>query len=209
MDIYLNHETEWWRPRPRAAFRGPGGHPPLSENRDLHVLGVLHTAAALAARHGMDVSAAALAALLHDRFKADPPAKIEADMRALGAEIDPDDRPFPSIWHGPRAALHARVGLKLTAAEGADAIAEAVALHSTGEAGAGPLARLMLVADSIEPTRDFEGVEALRELARVDLEAGFAAALDRKISFLRDRGMIPSPRAERAGREAHERNPGL
>lgn len=160
----------------------------------------------LADLHGLDTSAAALAALLHDRFKSDSPLRIESAMKSLGEEITDEDRPWPALWHGPRAAAHARHELGLGPEDALDAISEAVALHSTTDAGAGPLTRLMLLADSLEPTRDFEGIEELRKLAANDFEAAFEATLANKVEHMKSRGIEPSPRALRALAECQERN---
>jgi HD superfamily phosphohydrolase YqeK len=96
------------------------------------------------------------------------------------------------------AAATVRDECGLTDAEGAEEIAEAVRLHSTSDAGAGLLARVLFLADRLEPTRSFEGARELRLLARKDFEAAYRRALEAKIRHLETEGRAVSPRARRA-----------
>lgn len=174
----------------------------LGPKRFLHVLGVTHTACALAMRHGegcgVTAERAAMAALLHDRSKPMTPAEIEADCKRRGSEIPEEDRPYPALWHGWHAALLVRQDFGWTEADGVDEIAEAVQFHSTAEAGMGPLAKILFLADSLEPSRDFPGIDELRKLARNDLDEGFRVTLEHKCEYIESRGGSLNPRAVRA-----------
>lgn len=160
----------------------------------MHVLGVAHTAAALAFRHGADPARAACAAWLHDISKSMPPAEIEADLIRRGAAIDDDDRAHPATWHGPHAAALARGELALEDEE----LACAVALHSTADEGMSQLAKILFLADALEPGREHEGIRELRALARKDLDEAFRRTLERKCRAVQDKGWGLSPRAARA-----------
>ena len=50
---------------------------------------------------------------------------------------------------------------------------------------------MIYLADYMEPTRDFPGVEVLRGLAETDLDAGVLLGLEMSIEDLEDRGMTP------------------
>lgn len=176
----------------------------LDSDRFLHVLGVTHTACALAERHGVDVTAAAIAALFHDLSKPIAPGEIDADLAARGVPISAEDRPFPSIWHGPQAAALAAEDPDIARRPDAPAIAEAIRFHSTGEAGMGPLGKILFLADYLEPGRGIEGTGPLLEAAFDDLDAGFARALGAKCRYMKEQGMTISPRAERARRASGE-----
>jgi HD superfamily phosphohydrolase YqeK len=119
-------------------------------------------------------------------------------LEAWGPGIDPADEPYPAVWHGPHAAQWAVRELGLSDAEGADEIAEAVSLHSTADRAMGRLARVLFVADALEPTRGYEGIDELRALARRDLDSAFSRVLERKCAHLSRRGEPLSPRAQRA-----------
>lgn len=171
----------------------------LPPKKFLHALGVTHTAVALAERHGVATDWAALAGLLHDRSKAMAPEEIERDLARRGIGIPEDDKPYPAIWHGLHAAVWARQDLGLSEADGIEDIAEAVQFHSTAEADISPLAKVLFIADIIEPSRSFEGIESLRRVAHENLDEGFRTCLARKCAYVkRQRGAALSPRAVRA-----------
>ena len=50
------------------------------------------------------------------------------------------------------------------------AVIKAVAYHTTGRAQMSLLEKILYLADIIEPGREFDGVEKLREIAHADLE---------------------------------------
>lgn len=168
--------------------------------RFLHVLGVTHVAVALAARHGVDPSRAAMAALLHDLSRETPPAELEADLARRGRPVEDDDRPVPPSWHGLHAAARA-AEFGLAPETGLAEIEEAVRLHTTADAGMGPLARVLYLADSTEPGRVYPQADELRRAARENLDAGFRACVRHKIGYARERGLSIGPRSERAWRE--------
>jgi len=171
----------------------------LRPPRFLHVLGVTHTAVQLAERHGLDCELAAAAGLIHDRSKEMDPKEIEADLTRRGVEIPEEDRSFPPIWHGLHAAAWLRQDPGWASGAGLDALAEAVRYHSTAEAGLGTLARLLFVADFIEPGREFEGIDELRSEAREDLDAAFKSCLAAKCRhMIRKGGKAVHPAAQRA-----------
>jgi len=169
--------------------------------RFLHILGVTHTALALAFIHGKDPDRAAAAALLHDSSKPLSPKELEADLDRMGAALADEDRPYPKIWHGIHAAAVARRNEDLSRSLGVESleeVARAVEVHTTADREMSPLAKLLFVADAIEPGRAYAGVDELRRLARTDLDAAFRGVLRRKIEHVREKGGTLSPRAERA-----------
>jgi predicted HD superfamily hydrolase involved in NAD metabolism len=166
----------------------------LDQRRLLHLLGVAHTAATLAQTHGLDVGRAVLAGLLHDLSKPIDPEDIERDLTAWGVAIPEEDRDYPRIWHGLHAAVWAGRELGLDAPE----IHEAVMLHTTADAGVGPLTRALFIADLAEPLRRVDEAPAILALARRDLTAGFRLALRVKVAHVRGKGRPIHPRARRA-----------
>lgn len=167
----------------------------LSARRMLHVMGVTHTAAALAAAHGLDVEAAAYAGLLHDQSKDVPPARIRADLAAAGEPIPAEDLDFPNTWHGFHGALLARTELGLED----PALLEAIRLHTTADAGVGALTEVLFIADLCEPSRGIEIAPEILCFAKKDLEDGFRKALAHKLRHVMTRKkMSLHPRAIRA-----------
>ena len=56
------------------------------------------------------------------------------------------------------------------------------------------LAKVVFLADMIEPGRDFPGVEELRRLAAKDLDAAMLTAYSNTIKYLLDGNLLIHPR---------------
>ncbi|MDR2771288.1 MAG: bis(5'-nucleosyl)-tetraphosphatase (symmetrical) YqeK [Clostridiales Family XIII bacterium] len=164
----------------------------LGEKRAAHVLGTARTAAALAARCGVDAEKAKRAALLHDWFRNAPPAELDALIDRYG--IDPALKGSAGLSHGKIAAAWMERELGIADAE----LTDAVRYHTTGRAGMSALEKILYVSDAAEPTRDYEGVSLLRETARRDLDEACVMALENTLRLLEARGLLPHPDSLRA-----------
>jgi predicted HD superfamily hydrolase involved in NAD metabolism len=175
----------------------------LGPHRMLHVLGVTHTAMALAARHRLDVAQAALVGLLHDQSKEIPPQEIRAELEAMGYPLPAEDLEYPHTWHGYHAAALGRIELGLCQPE----IIEAVSLHTTGDAEIGPLTKVIFIADLCEPGRSPAFAPEILRQARRDLDEAFRRALVHKLlHVLGKKKALLHPKALRALRaHAHLR----
>lgn len=73
--------------------------------------------------------------------------------------------------------LHAKTGA--AAAQSifgeSDAVVSAIKYHTTGKPDMTALEKIIYLADMIEPNRTYPGVDAIREAAARDLDAGRAA----------------------------------
>ena len=69
-----------------------------------------------------------------------------------------------------------------------DEIYWAIYWHTTGKADMTKLEKVIYLADYIEPSRDFPGVEKLRRAVHADLEHGLLMALEDSIEEMRQRG---------------------
>ena len=149
----------------------------LKEKRIAHVQGCEAEARRLAARWGADVDQAAEAAILHDITK-----KLELPEQLLLCEkygIMND-----TLEKRSSKLLHAKTGAALARAEfgvGRE-VYNAIRWHTTGKANMSVLEKILYMADYMEPSRDFPGVEELRRLAYEDLdkamELGFRMSLE-------------------------------
>ena len=68
---------------------------------------------------------------------------------------------------------------------------EAIRWHTTGKPDMNTLEKIIYLADYIEPTRDFPGVEDLRELAYKDLDAAMELGLRMSLEEIRSHGVEP------------------
>lgn len=116
-------------------------------------------AVSLAALYGVDEADAALAGLLHDWDRETAPGDLVARARELGLDVTDVDEAVPYLLHGPVAAA----GLAAEFPDLPDTVIEAVGAHTYGVPGMSELAMVVYIADVIEPSRQHEGVAALRE----------------------------------------------
>ncbi len=72
-----------------------------------------------------------------------------------------------------------------------DAVYEAIRWHCTGKPDMTLLEKIIWLADYIEPTRDFPGVEKTRKLAYEDIDKALAASLEMSLAFIRKEGGEP------------------
>jgi predicted HD superfamily hydrolase involved in NAD metabolism len=162
----------------------------LPAKRFLHTLGVLETASSLAEQHGLDTHKAVLAALLHDCAKGLDRQELEAMEQQSLYRVNEADRDFPAIWHGPAGAYLARTRYEVDDPEVLDAIEH----HTLGHANPSPTLRVLMASDSLEPLREYEGIQVLREAVRKDLRSGLIAVLKEKVEHVNSKGRKPHPR---------------
>lgn len=151
-----------------------------------HVRGTEEEAVRLAKRWGDDPFDAAEAAILHDITK-----KLTLNEQLILCEeygIITD-----TAETGSEKLLHAKTGAALARARfGVSArVYDAIRWHTTGRAGMSQLEKIIYMADYMEPNRDFEGVDKLRELVYTDLDAAMALGLEMSLDELRSRGIAP------------------
>ena len=166
----------------------------LSDKRFDHTLRVAETAERLAGLHGLDPSKARLAGLLHDVARETDGDELLRIAAKNSLPIGEPEREKPMLLHGPAAAELAETKLRVRD----EAVLEAVRVHTTGASGMGPLSLVVFVADKIEPGREGDWVEELRELAEKDLGEAARASLESSISFNEGRGRTIHPRSREA-----------
>ena len=168
----------------------------LKHKRIPHVLGTEQEAIRLAERYGADVEKARVAALLHDCTK-----KLDMDeqlalCRRYGIELD-------ELEHRALKLLHAKTGAAIARDVFGvdDEIYSAIRWHTTGRAGMTLLEKIMYLADYIEPSRDFPGVDKLRAVCYKDLDEGLLMGLEMTIEEMTGMGN-PVHRATIEARDA-------
>ncbi len=165
------------------------GH--LGDRLYRHSVGVAETAAALAVRYGGDRQRAYLAGLLHDYGKAYTREELCQKAELLGLRLDRITLAEKRLLHAPVGAALLQHELGLTD----PAVLKAVAYHTTGREKMSLLEKVLYLADLIEPERDFDGVEKLREIAFTCLDAALLAAVDQTIQSVIRRGLLLHPRS--------------
>ena len=152
----------------------------ISAHRYEHTMGVVSTAGKLAVLFGADEEKCRLAALLHDctkRLTSEEQLKFESLRDTM------------SIAAIPEKLFHAVTGAELAQREFgiSDELRDAIRWHTSGRPGLSLLEKIIYLADMIEPNRDFEGVERLRELCFENIDRAMREALEISIESIRQR----------------------
>lgn len=162
----------------------------LSLRRLEHSLRVAENAEWLATRWNLDSQKCYLAGLLHDIARDYPPEELLRLAWAYGivwAELEAN---FPVLLHGSVGAEIIKRDLGLTDPE----LLEAVRLHTTGDYPLSPTARVLFLADYIEPGRNFPGVTKARQAAELSLDHGVAVATQQILAHLLTVGQAIDPK---------------
>ena len=155
----------------------------LKHKRIPHVLGTEQEAIRLAERYGADVEKARVAALLHDCTKRLDMEEQLALCRQYGIRLDVLEQQALKLLHAKTGAAIARDVFGVD-----DEIYRAIWWHTTGHAGMTLLEKIMYLADYIEPSRDFPGVDKLRAVCYKDLDEGLLMGLEMTIEEMTEMG---------------------
>ena len=159
----------------------------VKEKRYEHSLRVTQTARALCKQFGVDHGKADIAAISHDLCKELPHETLLEIAARDGNGITSLESSRPSLLHGRAAAVVIRAEYGITDEE----ILEAVRAHTFGKPGMCVLAKIIYIADKIEPGRkhpiEAAGVEsyALDEL--------LLKVIEENIAYLEQKGEKVSP----------------
>ena len=152
--------------------------------RFVHTQGVEYTAAALAMRYGEDVERAQVAGLLHDCAKCMGNDKLLSDCEKHHIPVTDVERRNPYLLHAKVGSYLAKKEYKVEDPE----ILSAILYHTTGHPNMTLLEKILYIADYMEPNRDFEGVERLRELTETDLDGAVLLGLEMSVKEMEERG---------------------
>ena len=171
----------------------------LKYQRIPHVLGTEQEAIRLAERYGADVEKARVAALLHDCTKK---LNMEQQLelcRRYGIELDELEQKALKLLHAKTGAAVARDVFGVD-----EDIYSAIWWHTTGHGDMTLLEKIIYLADYIEPSRNFPGVDKLRRACYKDLDEGLLLGLEMTIQEMTDMGN-PVHRATIEARDALKR----
>ena len=158
----------------------------LKESRYKHTLGVCETAKKLAELNNESVEKAEIAALAHDVAKnlsKEEMLKIIDENNITLSKVEKENM---QLWHsiiGPAVAKE-RLGIC------DEEILDAIRWHTTGKEDMSVLAKIIYIADMIEPGRDFEGLEEIRTKTFENLNDGVYTGLTHSIQFLLSKDLL-------------------
>ena len=147
----------------------------------------------LAVRHGVDAVQADIGIAAHDLARAVKKRVLLREAERLSLDISFVERRQPLLLHGPVAAawLNIEDGYHI------DAVLEAVEFHTTGRPGLGEVAKVVFLADKLDPWKVERAsfLKRVEELARADLDTAILHYLDKTIERLIEAGQMVHPKA--------------
>lgn len=160
----------------------------LKYSRYLHSVGAMECAIALAERFHCPGGKARTAALLHDCAKL-PADRLTALAEQYGVPVSEFDRSTPGLLHDRVGAFVAREEYGVADEQ----ILSAIRRHTLCGKDMTTLDKVVYVADKIERTRDYPGVEELRAASRRDLDEAVLLCMDSVIRHLEGRNQAIQP----------------
>lgn len=154
----------------------------LSPQRWIHSQGVSMVAYHLAEKYGGNKEKAKIAGLLHDCAKELSLTMMQKVVEKIQEDIPPAVMESRALLHGPAGSVWAEKEYGITDSE----IKEAIYFHTTGRPDMSLLEKIVFLADYIEPSRKFPGVDTIRQATEQSLDAGVLAAYDSTIHHLLD-----------------------
>ncbi len=173
----------WYDALPELSWLREKAYAYLEPERIAHVVGCESEAVMLAKTWGEDPDTAATAGILHDitkQYRGEDQLNL---CRKYGIVYDEAEAQNTVILHARTGAAMARELFHVS-----EEIQNAIRWHTTGKPDMTTLEKILYLADFIEPTRDFPGLDELRELAYKDLDAAMALALSLSMGDIRRRG---------------------
>jgi nicotinate-nucleotide adenylyltransferase len=158
----------------------------LSNERYIHTQGVCSEAVKMAEKFGADKEKAYTSALLHDCAKCLDKKEEERLIIKYDVELDEMTKQCHPIVHAPLGAAVAQHEYGITDSE----ILNAIRFHTTAHPKMSLLEKIVFLADMIEPSRSYGGVDELRKLAETDIDAAFKEGLRQTLAHNLNKGAI-------------------
>lgn len=152
----------------------------LSKKRYKHSIMVSRTAEALADKYNVSRAIVRYAALAHDIAKEMTDEEALEYIKSYNIKLDESILENPNLAHGEIGAILLMEKFDCTNED----VLDAVRWHTYGNEVMSIIAKIVYVADIIEPTRDFDGVEELRELAFIDLDRAIIRYYEMSMEYL-------------------------
>ncbi|WP_392486610.1 bis(5'-nucleosyl)-tetraphosphatase (symmetrical) YqeK [Haloimpatiens sp. FM7315] len=153
----------------------------LKEERFIHSIGVRDVAQKLASVYDESImNKARIAGLIHDCAKNLSDEKLLDLVKKEKFKLDEVTKNNLQLLHGFAGAIIAKNIMKV---EDLD-ILNAIKCHTTGKENMSILEKIIYLSDFIEPSREFHGVDSIRELAFENLDEAVIKAFDSTINYV-------------------------
>ncbi|GBF10102.1 bis(5'-nucleosyl)-tetraphosphatase (symmetrical) YqeK [Tepidibacillus infernus] len=166
----------------------------VTAHRYIHSLGVAETGKQLAKGYGADPEKVELAGILHDFCKFWSKEELANEIRKHEVLTNDLLDYNAELWHGPVASVIVQERFQIDDED----VIMAIRYHTSGREQMSTIEKIVCLADYIEPSRQFPGVEEIRKWAEKDLDKALLAAIDGTIQFLIKKKMKIYPLTVRA-----------
>lgn len=152
----------------------------LKPKRFQHSLNVEKESLKLARIYGIKEEHCKIAAILHDCAKYFKNEELIIYATKYGIPVDEVQYNFPSLLHGPVGAMYAREKFEI---ENED-ILNSITYHTTGRPSMSKLEKVIYLADLIEESRSFPGLEEIRNMSVKDLDKALILSCNCTINYI-------------------------
>jgi len=159
----------------------------LNPLRIPHVQACRTEAVRLAKHWGADPDDACEAAILHDITKKLDFSQNLCIIAESGNSVNLINKNEEKLLHSITGAIIAKTEFGVS-----DEVADAIKWHTTGRAKMSMLEKIIYIADYIEATRSFPGVDKLRTVAYENIDDAMMIGLEMTVSDLKSRGITPN-----------------
>ncbi|MCR5698139.1 MAG: bis(5'-nucleosyl)-tetraphosphatase (symmetrical) YqeK [Treponemataceae bacterium] len=159
----------------------------VKKSRFEHILRVAQTSRNLCKKYGVNEKFGYFAGIAHDICKDFSDEQLITLALQDGMEISEIERQKPALLHGRAAAVVLNQKFNLDFDEYVD-IMEAVRYHTFGKCGMCPLAKILYVADKIEPGRPHVTKEYLAQFEDMSLDELMLFVLKENVDYLENKG---------------------
>lgn len=145
----------------------------------------------LARRFGVDAAKVDLGVAAHDLARAMRPDGLLSEARRLGLDVHPVEERHPVLLHGAVAAYWLEHEDGLTDPD----VLEAVRWHTTGRRGMGEIAKVVFLADKLDPVKveRYAYLEGVASALEDGLDVAILRLLDQEIAYFLKKGMLVHP----------------
>jgi nicotinate-nucleotide adenylyltransferase len=175
----------------------------LTVERFLHSRNTALLAVDMCRRFGLDPCLGYLAGIAHDLGKQLDGKVLMKLAKADGMKITDLEKKKPGLLHGRVAAVLLRERFGIHNKE----VLEAVAFHTSGSADMGPLAKVIYIADKVEPSRNVDPDQRKMCCEEDDLDKVFYAILNKTVSWLQSRELVLCDETLRLLEKMKEKHP--
>lgn len=158
----------------------------LSEHRYQHSLNVAEVSQKLATIYNVSEEKAYIAGLTHDIAKEFTDEENRYYLKKYQLPESLLNPEYKKILHANIGALYVKDKYNLD-----DDICKAINVHTVASPDMDTLAKIIFVADKIEPNKSYIGIEEERKLATTNIDKALMLCLENNIKTLESKGKIP------------------